>query len=91
MAARTSGTGSVRAAIDLLASCPGRRTLVLGAMLELGERTYRLETGDSFHFDSAIPHRYSNPGPDPASTIMALVPMALRYGHAHAGDAPTED
>jgi UDP-N-acetylmuramoyl-tripeptide--D-alanyl-D-alanine ligase len=29
--------GSVRAAIDLLASCPGRRTLVLGAMRELGE------------------------------------------------------
>ena len=28
--------GSVRAAIDLLAACPGRRTLVLGAMLELG-------------------------------------------------------
>ncbi|MEQ9395014.1 UDP-N-acetylmuramoyl-tripeptide--D-alanyl-D-alanine ligase [Haliea sp.] len=29
--------GSVRAAIDLLADCGGRRTLVLGAMLELGE------------------------------------------------------
>ena len=28
--------GSVRAAIDLLAGCSGRRTLVLGAMLELG-------------------------------------------------------
>jgi len=31
--------GSVHAAIDLLASCPGRRTLVLGAMLELGENS----------------------------------------------------
>jgi UDP-N-acetylmuramoyl-tripeptide--D-alanyl-D-alanine ligase len=31
--------GSVRAAIDLLAACPGRRTLVLGAMLELGENS----------------------------------------------------
>lgn len=29
--------GSVRAAIDLLADCGGRRILVLGAMLELGE------------------------------------------------------
>ena len=28
--------GSVRAAIDLLAGCPGRRTLVLGEMRELG-------------------------------------------------------
>lgn len=31
--------GSVRAAIDLLADCAGRRTLVLGAMLELGENS----------------------------------------------------
>ncbi len=29
--------GSVRAAIDMLAGCSGRRTLVLGAMRELGE------------------------------------------------------
>lgn len=31
--------GSVRAAIEMLASCQGKRTLVLGAMLELGERS----------------------------------------------------
>ncbi|MBN35671.1 MAG: Cro/Cl family transcriptional regulator [Rhodospirillaceae bacterium] len=55
-------------------------------VLDLGDERYTLETGDSFHFDSAIPHRYSNPGKEPASTIMALVPMALRYGHAHSGD-----
>jgi UDP-N-acetylmuramoyl-tripeptide--D-alanyl-D-alanine ligase len=29
--------GSVRAAIEVLASCDGRRTLILGAMLELGD------------------------------------------------------
>lgn len=31
--------GSVRAAIDMLAACAGRRTLVLGAMRELGENS----------------------------------------------------
>jgi UDP-N-acetylmuramoyl-tripeptide--D-alanyl-D-alanine ligase len=34
--------GSVRAAIDILANCPGRRTLVLGAMKELGETSEAL-------------------------------------------------
>jgi UDP-N-acetylmuramoyl-tripeptide--D-alanyl-D-alanine ligase len=34
--------GSVRAAIDMLAACSGRRTLVLGAMLELGANSSAL-------------------------------------------------
>lgn len=34
--------GSVRAAIDLLANCAGRRTLVLGEMLELGDDSDRM-------------------------------------------------
>lgn len=34
--------GSVRAAIDLLADCGGRRTLVLGAMLELGDNSEQM-------------------------------------------------
>jgi UDP-N-acetylmuramoyl-tripeptide--D-alanyl-D-alanine ligase len=40
--------GSVRAAIDMLAACPGRRTLLLGVMAELGEssRTLHREVGE---------------------------------------------
>jgi UDP-N-acetylmuramoyl-tripeptide--D-alanyl-D-alanine ligase len=40
--------GSVRAAIDMLAACPGRRTLILGAMRELGEgsRDLHREVGE---------------------------------------------
>lgn len=34
--------GSVRAAIDLLAGCAGRRTLILGAMRELGDESESL-------------------------------------------------
>jgi len=34
--------GSVSAAIEMLSRCPGRRTLVLGAMLELGDRSAAL-------------------------------------------------
>jgi UDP-N-acetylmuramoyl-tripeptide--D-alanyl-D-alanine ligase len=40
--------GSVRAAIDILAGCDGRRTLVLGAMRELGPESGALhrDVGD---------------------------------------------
>jgi UDP-N-acetylmuramoyl-tripeptide--D-alanyl-D-alanine ligase len=36
--------GSVRAAIDLLSTCPGHRTLVLGAMRELGPGSEELHS-----------------------------------------------
>jgi UDP-N-acetylmuramoyl-tripeptide--D-alanyl-D-alanine ligase len=34
--------GSVRAAIDVMAACAGRRTLILGAMKELGPQSAQL-------------------------------------------------
>jgi UDP-N-acetylmuramoyl-tripeptide--D-alanyl-D-alanine ligase len=47
--------GSVRAAIELLAACSGRRTLVLGAMRELGDSSSALhrEVGE-YALDSGI-------------------------------------
>ena len=33
-----------------------------------------LEAGDSFGFQSALPHRYSNPGPDETEVIWAITP-----------------
>ena len=33
-----------------------------------------LETGDSFGFDSARPHRYWNPGPDETEVVWAITP-----------------
>ena len=59
-------------------------------LLDHPDRTFRLEAGDSFHFRSEIPHRFRNPGPEKTVTVMALVPMALRYGHAHGGGQPDE-
>ncbi|MDG2272110.1 MAG: UDP-N-acetylmuramoyl-tripeptide--D-alanyl-D-alanine ligase, partial [Halioglobus sp.] len=47
--------GSVRAAIDMLATCSGQRTLVLGAMRELGRgsREFHKEVG-AYAFDAGI-------------------------------------
>lgn len=35
---------------------------------------YRLQTGDSFHFNSTRPHRYTNPGPTETEVIWAITP-----------------
>jgi transcriptional regulator with XRE-family HTH domain len=35
---------------------------------------YRLHAGDSFHFKSTRPHRYSNPGPTETEVIWAITP-----------------
>jgi transcriptional regulator with XRE-family HTH domain len=42
--------------------------------LVIGGETYRLEAGDSFGFESSIPHRYSNPGLTEAIVVWAITP-----------------
>jgi transcriptional regulator with XRE-family HTH domain len=50
--------------------------VVIRGRLELwvDGRMVTLETGDSFGFKSALPHRYRNPGPDETEVIWAITP-----------------
>jgi transcriptional regulator with XRE-family HTH domain len=50
--------------------------VVIRGRLELwvDGRTLTLEAGDSFGFQSALPHRYRNPGPDETEVIWAITP-----------------
>jgi transcriptional regulator with XRE-family HTH domain len=50
--------------------------------LEIDGKVHRLEAGDSFQFESSLAHRYHNPGSEVAVVLMALVPIALRFGHS---------
>src|SRR5215472_12182647 len=42
--------------------------------LWVGERTFRLETGDSFSFKSTVPHRCANPGTAPTRVVWVITP-----------------
>lgn len=50
--------------------------IVMQGMLELwvGDRKYVLSDGDSFSFQSTLPHRYLNPGDVEAVVIWAITP-----------------
>ncbi|SED28057.1 transcriptional regulator, XRE family with cupin sensor [Rhizobiales bacterium GAS188] len=50
--------------------------VVIRGRLELwvDGRTVMLEAGDSFGFQSTLPHSYRNPGPDEAEVIWAITP-----------------
>jgi transcriptional regulator with XRE-family HTH domain len=50
--------------------------LVIEGTLDLwvGERTFRLETGDSFSFKSTHPHRCANPGTAPTRVVWVITP-----------------
>ena len=64
--------GSVRAAIDLLAACPGQRVLLLGAMRELGPDSERLhrEVG-AYAADCGLDALWGV-GPELAATVEAF-------------------
>ncbi len=42
--------------------------------LWVDDELYRLQAGDSFHFESTRPHRYMNPGPTDTEVIWAITP-----------------
>ena len=64
--------GSVRAAIDLLADCDGRRTLVLGAMLELGATSDRLHQQTGEYARAAGIDRFWGVGPELQGAVDAF-------------------
>ncbi|MEH6609496.1 MAG: UDP-N-acetylmuramoyl-tripeptide--D-alanyl-D-alanine ligase [Halioglobus sp.] len=64
--------GSVRAAIDLLASCPGRRTLMLGAMRELGPDSVELHRQMGEYAHARGVERLWGVGPELAPAVQAF-------------------
>lgn len=40
-----------------------------GIHVEVGDQVHRLEPGDSLHFKSDLPHRWTNPGSSPAEVL----------------------
>jgi transcriptional regulator with XRE-family HTH domain len=42
--------------------------------LSVDDRTYHLQAGDAFHFDSALPHTYTNPGRIEAIVVWVVSP-----------------
>ena len=50
--------------------------MVIRGRLELwvDGRTVMLEAGDSFGFQSPLPHCYRNPGPDETEVVWAITP-----------------
>jgi len=50
--------------------------IVIEGVLDLwvGERSFRLETGDSFSFKSTVPHRCANPGTQPTRVVWVITP-----------------
>lgn len=73
--------GSVRAAIDLLADCEGRRTLILGAMRELGDESAALHLQMGEYARQRGLDRFWGVGPELAEAV-----AAFGEGGAHFAD-----
>jgi transcriptional regulator with XRE-family HTH domain len=50
--------------------------LVIQGVMDLwiGDKSFRLEKGDSFSFSSTTPHRCANPGPEPTEVVWVITP-----------------
>ena len=66
--------GSVRAAIDMLAGCEGRRTLVLGAMRELGPTSEALHRDIGDYARAAGLDRFWGVGPELQCAVASFGP-----------------
>jgi UDP-N-acetylmuramoyl-tripeptide--D-alanyl-D-alanine ligase len=70
--AYNANPASVRAAIDVLAGCAGRRTLVLGAMLELGQDSEAMHREVGEYAAAAGLDRFWGVGPELAIAVDAF-------------------
>ena len=83
--------GSVKAAIELLAACNGRRVLLLGAMRELGPDSERLHREIGAHAAKAGLDALWGVGDELASTVEAFGEAGRWFGdHAAALEAISE-
>ncbi len=60
---------------------PGSREIALvdrgSVVLEIDGEAHALATGDTVTFDADLPHRFTNPGDEPA-ILLAIVSAGLR-------------
>lgn len=64
---------------DLLAHSGEEGGVIVEGELELtvAGRTWRLAAGDAYYFDSRLPHRFRNPGTNPARLVSANTPPSI--------------